>query len=85
MIKVSTSSGSQLRFRIHAEATGWCDRIAYLLLVMQALVVVVERGEALGLARGVVGVAVGDVAGEDFLPEGKAAGGTCGEQQGASA
>lgn len=52
---------------------------------MQAFVVVVERGEALGLARGVVGVAVGDVAGEDFLPEGKAAGGTCGEQQGASA
>lgn len=60
-------------------------RKAYLLLVVQALVVIVERGEALALAGGVVGVGVGDVAGEDFLPEGEAAGGTCGEREGVSA
>ena len=50
---------------------------AYLLLVVQALVVVVERGQALALGVGAVDVAVGHIAGEDFLPEGEAAGRAC--------
>jgi hypothetical protein len=45
----------------------------YLLLMVQALVVVLKDGHAFGLARVVLGVCVGDVAGEDFLPEGEAA------------
>lgn len=47
-----------------------------LLLVVQALVVVLKHRRALGLAGVVLGVCVGDVAGEDFLPEGEAAGGS---------
>lgn len=47
----------------------------HLLLVVQALVVVLEGGQALLRAGQVVRVAVDDVAGEDFLPEGEAAGG----------
>lgn len=50
---------------------------AHLLLVVQALVVVFEGGQALLRAGQVVRVAVDDVAGEDFLPEGEAAGGAC--------
>lgn len=48
----------------------------YLFPVVQTLVVVFEDGGALGFARGVFGGGVDDVAGEDFLPEGEAAGGT---------
>lgn len=47
----------------------------YLLLVMQTLIVVLEYGRAFCLAGIVFGVGVCDVAGEDFLPEGEAAGG----------
>ena len=46
----------------------------YLLLVMKALVVVLKDGGAFCLARVVLGVCVGRVACEDFLPEGEAAG-----------
>lgn len=44
----------------------------HLLLVVQALVVVLEDGHALCLAAVVLGVCVGHVAREDFLPEGEA-------------
>lgn len=44
---------------------------------MQALIVVLEDGHAFRLAAVVLGVCVGDVAGEDFLPEGEAARGAC--------
>lgn len=44
---------------------------------MQALVVVLKDGHAFRLAAVVLGVCVGDVAGEDFLPEGEAARGAC--------
>lgn len=44
--------------------------------VMQTLVVVFEDGGAFGFARGVFRGGVDNVAGEDFLPEGEAAGGT---------
>jgi hypothetical protein len=47
--------------------------VTYLLLVVQTLVVVLEDGDALCLARVVFGVGVGHVAREDFLPEGEAA------------
>jgi len=50
---------------------------AHLFLVVQALVVILEGGAALLLARVVVGVGVDDVAGEQLLPEGEAAGRTC--------
>lgn len=46
----------------------------HLLLVVKALVVVFKDGSAFGLARVVLGVCVGRVACEDFLPEGEAAG-----------
>jgi hypothetical protein len=49
----------------------------YLFLMVQALVVVFEDGLAFCFAAVVFGVCVGDVAGEDFLPEGEAAGGAC--------
>lgn len=49
----------------------------YLLLVVQALVVVLKDGHAFRLAAVVLGVCVGDVAREDFLPEGEAARGAC--------
>ena len=52
-------------------------RRSYLLLVVQALVVVVKDGRAFRLSGVVVGGGVGDVAGEDFLPEREAAGGPC--------
>ena len=45
---------------------------------MQALVVVLQRGDALLLAAVVRGGGVDDVAGEDFLPEGEAARWPCG-------
>ena len=45
----------------------------YLLLVVQALVVVLKHGHAFRLAAVVLGVCVGDVARKDFLPEGEAA------------
>jgi hypothetical protein len=48
-------------------------KVTYLLLVVQTLVVVLEDGDALCLARVVFGVGVGHVAREDFLPEGEAA------------
>lgn len=48
----------------------------YLLLVVQTLVVVFKDGHAFRLARVVLGVGVGHVAREDFLPEGEAARGT---------
>lgn len=41
--------------------------------MVQTLVVVFENGLAFCLAGVVFGVGVGDVAGEDFLPEGEAA------------
>lgn len=44
--------------------------------MVQALVVVLEDGRALGFARSVFGGGVDNVACEDFLPEGEAAGGT---------
>lgn len=44
-----------------------------LLLVVQTLVVVLENGHAFGFAGVVLGVCVGHVAREDFLPEGEAA------------
>jgi len=50
---------------------------SHLLLVVQALVVVLEDGLALYFAPVVFGRCVGDVAGEDLLPEGEAARGTC--------
>lgn len=54
------------------------ERIStHLLLVVQALVVVLENGHALCLAAVVLGVCVGHVAREDFLPEGEAARGAC--------
>tara|TARA_R110002003_G_scaffold1005_4_gene22004 strand:+ start:16173 stop:16562 length:390 start_codon:yes stop_codon:yes gene_type:complete len=46
--------------------------------MVQALVVVFEDGLAFCFAAVVFGVGVGDVAGEDFLPEGEAARGACG-------
>lgn len=46
-----------------------------LLLVVQALVVVLEHGLAFYLSGVGLGGRVCDVAGEDFLPEGEAAGG----------
>jgi hypothetical protein len=49
--------------------------ITHLLLVVQALVVVLEHGLALYLAGVALRGGVCDVAGEDFLPEGEAAGG----------
>ena len=45
--------------------------------MVQALVVVLEDGAALLLARVVFSGCVDDVAGEDLLPEGKASAGTC--------
>ena len=48
-----------------------------LLLVMQTLVVVLEVGHTFCGSGVVFGVCVCDVAGEDFLPEGEAAGGAC--------
>lgn len=48
-----------------------------LLLMMQTLVVILEDGGALGLSRLVFGIGVCDIASEDFLPKGEAAGGTC--------
>jgi len=41
--------------------------------VVQTLVVVLKDGRAFRFARVVLGVCVGRVAGEDFLPEGEAA------------
>ena len=49
--------------------SGW----TYLLLVVQALVVVLKHGPAFCLAAVVLGVCVGDVARKDLLPEGEAA------------
>jgi len=51
------------------------EKVTYLLLVVKALVVVLKDGCAFCLARVVLGVGVGRVACEDFLPEGEAAGG----------
>jgi hypothetical protein len=45
---------------------------------MQTFIIVLEDGCAFCLARVVFGVGVCDVAGEDFLPEGEAAGGAWG-------
>jgi len=45
--------------------------------VVQTLVVVLENGHALCLAAVVLGVCVGHVARENFLPEGEAARGAC--------
>lgn len=49
----------------------------HLFLVVQALVVIFEHGLALHFALVVFGRGVGDVAGEDFLPEGEAARRAC--------
>ena len=49
-------------------------RGTYLLLVVKTLVIVLKDGCAFCLARVVLGVCVGRVACEDFLPEGEAAG-----------
>jgi len=49
-------------------------RCTYLLLVVKAFVVVLKDGCTFCLARVVLGVCVGCVACEDFLPEGEAAG-----------
>ena len=48
-----------------------------LLLMVQALIVVLQRRRAFLRARHVFLVGVHDVAGEQFLPEGKAAGRAC--------
>lgn len=53
--------------------------LSYLLLVVQTLVVVLKDRHAFRLAAVVLGVCVGHVAGEDFLPEGEAARGACKE------
>lgn len=52
-------------------------RRAYLLPVMQTLVVVLQRLHALALPAVILGVGVDDVAAQDLLPEGVAAAGTC--------
>jgi hypothetical protein len=55
----------------------WCKGTfgnAYLFLVVQALVVIFKYGLAFCGAAVVVGGCIGDVACEDFLPEGEAAG-----------
>jgi hypothetical protein len=52
-------------------------QLPYLFPVVQALVVVVQYHFAFVLSRVVIGVGVDDVAGEHFLPEGKAPRGTC--------
>jgi hypothetical protein len=54
-----------------------CSSYTHLLLVMQALVVVFKYGLAFCGAAVVFGGCVGDVAGEDFLPKGEAAGWAC--------
>ena len=54
----------------------WRCWSSYLFPVVQALVVIFQHGLALGLALVVLGVGIYNIAGEDFLPEGKAARGT---------
>jgi hypothetical protein len=49
--------------------------LVYLFLVVKALVVVFQHGHAFRFAAVIARGGVGDVAGEDFLPEGEAAGG----------
>jgi hypothetical protein len=51
--------------------------VTYLLLVVQALVVIFENGLAFRCAAVVFGICVGHVACEDFLPEGEAAPWAC--------
>ncbi len=45
--------------------------------MVQTLVVVLEHGRTLLLARVILGRRVDDIAGEDLLPEGKASAGAC--------
>lgn len=45
--------------------------------MMQAFVIVFQRREAFSRSGRVFGVGVDDVAGEELLPEGEAAGGSC--------
>jgi hypothetical protein len=52
--------------------------ITHLLLVVQTLIVVLEDGCAFCFSGIVFGGSVCDVAGEDFLPKGEAAGGAWG-------
>ena len=59
--------------KVSAELGCWATD---LFLVVQAFVVVFHHRQAFRLARIVFGVGVDDVAGEEFLPEGKAAGRT---------
>jgi hypothetical protein len=66
---LSRSDRSQARRLEHVSSC------THLLLVVQALVVVLKHRLAFHLARVVFRVCVCDVAGEDFLPEGEAAGG----------
>ena len=54
------------------------ERETDLFLVVQTLVIVFQGGEAFLAARYVVGRRVDDVAGEQLLPEGEAAGGALG-------
>lgn len=68
---------STWRSQIHARLEYGKGVSSYLLLVVQTLVVVLEDGHAFGLAAVVLGVCVGHVAREDFLPEGEAARGAC--------
>jgi hypothetical protein len=49
----------------------------YLLLVVQALIVILQDWHTFSLSRVVICVGVYDVASKDILPEGKAAGWTC--------
>jgi len=56
------------------DGNGGYMRVTHLFLVVKALVVVLKDGGAFCLARVVLGVCVGRVACEDFLPEGEAAG-----------
>nr|POF15226.1 hypothetical protein CFP56_42115 [Quercus suber] len=51
---------------------------SYLFSVMQALEIVLKYRSALGFSGVIFRVGVHDVAGEDFLPERKAPGRTCG-------
>ena len=69
-----TSLALELRVGVVRGEEGRGGKGTHLLLVVKALVVVLKDGGAFRLARVVLGVCVGRVACEDFLPEGEAAG-----------
>jgi hypothetical protein len=69
---LSMSKGQELK-RVHGYNRGKERNTTNLLLMMQALVVILKYRLAFGCARVVFRRRVGDVACEDFLPEGEAA------------